>query len=133
MDKSKRTLLKKTFSVLLFSPAVAASGQSNQSPKTVALQTSAVAGLQYYGIHELWPHIQQGQSVQLHREATNAHDKRAVYITWQGQKIGYIPRRDNVAISQLMDKGTGLKALIINKAKDGDWKTLNIQVQMEVA
>lgn len=47
------------------------------------------------------------------REPDNAHDQRAVRVDWLGQKLGYVPRVDNAAVSHLLDTGYTLSAEIV--------------------
>lgn len=54
-----------------------------------------------------------GASLDLVREPSNAHDPRAVRVDWQGQKLGYVPRIDNAAVSHLLDNGHSVSAEIV--------------------
>lgn len=54
------------------------------------------------------------------READNRHDDRAARVEWQGHKLGYIPRLDNAAVSQLLDCGERLEAVIAGLAESGN-------------
>jgi len=76
------------------------------------LQRSPVAGFQYHQGEAVWPALAVGSPVDLIREADNPYDARAVRVEWQGQKIGYVPRTDNAAISQLLDRGVPVSAMI---------------------
>lgn len=82
--------------------------------KRKILQMSPVAGFQYYAGDAVWSDIVVGQSVQLMREKENRYDERAVRVDWHGQKLGYLPWSDNAAVSQLLDCGERLEAVIVD-------------------
>lgn len=84
-------------------PAIASAGSRSETWKT--LQTSPLAGFQYHSGETLWPQLATGQPLTLTREADNRFDDRAVRVDWQDHKLGYIPRLDNAAASQLLDRG----------------------------
>ena len=97
------------------------------------LQTSPVAGFQYHQGEMLWPRLAVGQPLQLLREADNRHDDRAVRVEWQGCKIGYIPRLDNAAVSQLLDRGEKLQAVITQLAESRNpWERVGVEVRWRV-
>lgn len=97
------------------------------------LQVSPVAGFQYYQGETLWPQLATGQGVRLIRETGNPYDKRAVRIDWQGEKLGYLPRIDNAAVAQLMDRGETLSALITGlKNSDNPWERIAVEVRWKV-
>ncbi|HET8701898.1 MAG TPA: HIRAN domain-containing protein [Nitrococcus sp.] len=76
------------------------------------IQTSPLAGFQYHQGERLWPYFRTGDALSLVREPANPYDPQAVRIDWQGHKLGYVPRRENTAISQMLDRGERLSAAI---------------------
>lgn len=101
---------------------------SRESWKT--LQASPVAGFQYHHGETLWPQLAVGQPLQLVREADNRHDERAVRVEWQGHKLGYIPRLDNAAVSQLLDRGERLEAVIAWLAESSNpWDRVEVEMR----
>jgi hypothetical protein len=94
------------------------------------LQTSPVAGFQYHQGETLWPQLAVGQPLQLVREADNQYDDRAVRVEWQGRKLGYIPRLDNAAVSQLLDRRERIEAVIASLAESGNpWERVQVEVR----
>ena len=87
-------------------------GQSNPT-QSIELQRSPIAGFQYHDGETVWSQLRVADALQLIREAENAHDPRAVSVEWQGHKLGYVPRRDNAAISHLLDQQQHLQAYIV--------------------
>ncbi|WP_394807692.1 HIRAN domain-containing protein [Nitrosomonas sp.] len=85
---------------------------------------------QHYQGETLWPQLDAGQFVTLVREPGNPYDDRAVRIDWQGHQLGYIPRMDNAAVSQLLDRGEKLSALIVGlKKSNNPWDRIMVEVQ----
>lgn len=94
------------------------------------LQVSPLAGFQYHHGELLWPQLAVGQSLQLVRELDNRFDDRAVRVEWQGHKLGYIPRLDNAAVSQLLDRGERLEAMIMRLAESSNpWERVGVDVR----
>lgn len=109
-------------------PAIAQASTGDSTWKT--LQTFPLAGFQYHHGEALWPQLAVGQTLQLVREADNRFDDRAVRVEWQGHKLGYIPRMDNAAVSQLLDRGERLEAVITRLAKSGNpWERVRVVVR----
>jgi hypothetical protein len=109
-------------------PAIAHAKSNQTAWKT--LQISPLAGFQYYHGETLWPQFSVGQPLTLVREADNPYDERAISITWQGHKLGYIPRMDNAAISQLLDRGEKMSALIVGLRKSNNpWERIMVEVR----
>ena len=99
-------------SALLFL-AFCAQGQSVQ----FLVQSSPLAGFRYAEAAALMPMLQQGDALDLVREAGNPHDPNAVRVEWRGRKLGYVPRRENAALAWGLDRGTALRARISRLAE----------------
>lgn len=109
-------------------PGVSQIGKNPYGWKT--LQKSPVAGFQYYHGESLWSLLTVGQSFNLVRESDNRYDSRAVRIVWQERTLGYIPRYDNAAISQLMDRGEALQAVITKlNQSNNPWERIEVEVR----
>lgn len=112
-------------------PAMLQSKPESSQWKT--LQISPVAGFQYHHGETLWPQLATGQSLTLIREPGNRFDQRAVRIDWQGEKLGYIPAKDNAAVSQLLDRGETMSALIVGLEKSNNpWERIEVEVRWRV-
>lgn len=102
-------------------------------PSRVLLQASPVAGFQYHAGDDVWHLLRVGDPLALVREAANPHDERAVRLEWEGEKLGYIPARDNAAISQLLDADQCLDAVIAGLAESADpWERVEVAVYLTV-
>lgn len=98
-------------------------------PQPMLLQTSPVAGFQYHEGAALWPQLRSGQALRMVREPGNRFDARAVRLDWQGHKVGYLPARDNAAVSQLLDRGERLDAVITQLRESNDpWDRIEFAV-----
>lgn len=97
--------------------------------RKVELQRSPVAGFQYHQGESVWPLLMVGASLTLVRESDNSYDARAVRVDWQGQKLGYVPRIDNAAVSHLLDAGHGLHAEIVSLGEsDNPWDRVEFAI-----
>ena len=127
---SRRVFLQ-SFTALLGGFALPALPQPKlETNRWKTLQISPVAGFQYHRGETLWPQLATGQPLTLIREPGNRFDQRAVRIDWQGEKLGYIPARDNAAVSQLLDRGEKLSALIVGlKKSHNPWERIEVEVR----
>lgn len=95
----------------------------------ILLQDSPLAGFQYHAGKSLWPRMQVGDALALIREPDNPFDANAVRVEWQGQKIGYVPRRENADVARFMDRGQNLEARIVRLAEVRDpWSRVRFEI-----
>ena len=93
------------------------------------LQDSPLAGFQFHAGKKLWPQMSVGDNLTLIREPENVHDSRAIRVEWQGQHIGYVPRRENTDIARLMDHGVPVIARISRLAQSRDpWARVRFEI-----
>ncbi len=90
--------------------AEATMAASTKAARRIHLQTSPLAGFQYYAGEEVWDQLRVGDSLSLRREPGNAHDAKAIIVEWEGTKLGYLPRNENITIAGLMDAGEDVTA-----------------------
>lgn len=70
-----------------------------------------------------------GDRLDLIREPENRHDARAVRVEWRGQKLGYVPRRENSDIARLMDNGARLEARVTRLTESRDpWQRVRFEI-----
>ncbi|MEF8753907.1 MAG: HIRAN domain-containing protein [Accumulibacter sp.] len=95
----------------------------------VLVQSSPLAGSQYYAASALWSQIRTGDRLTLVREADNRHDRNAVRVDWNGQQLGYVPRAENRAVARALDAGERLEARVSRMRQDPDpWRRLEFEV-----
>ena len=85
---------------------------AQSSEYRMLVQSSPLAGFQYYQGKQLWNEIKVGDVLTLVREPANPHDSNAVRVEWRGQQLGYVPRRENRAVSMHMDRGGTVEARV---------------------
>lgn len=94
------------------------------------LQTSPLAGFQYHQGEAIWVQLSQGAALQLIREPENKYDTRAVRMDFNGQKLGYLPRLDNAAVSQLLDRDEQVQAYISELTiSDNPWDRVEVEIR----
>lgn len=112
---------------VLAAPACAADAR-------IIVQQSPLAGFQYYEGKDLWAMMRVGDSLQLSREPQNPHDANAVRVLWRNEMLGYIPRRENSDVARQMDRGTPVKARIVQlKEARNPWQRIEFEVYVELS
>lgn len=95
----------------------------------VLVQSSPLAGFQYYGGKILWDEMHEGDPLGLVREPDNPHDTHAVRVEWRGEKLGYLPRAENRGVARAMDQGTPVSGRIGRLAPHPNpWKRIRVDV-----
>ena len=95
----------------------------------ILVQSSPLAGSQYYSANRVWGEIRIGDRLSLAREADNRHDRNAVRVEWNGQKLGYVPRAENRAVAQALDAGERLEARVAGLRDDPDpWRRIEFEI-----
>lgn len=98
---------------------------------SILIQDSPLAGSQYYALSALWLQIKPGDRLTLTREAENRHDRNAIRVDWNGQQLGYIPRSENRAIAQALDRGEKLEARVTRLRDTTDpWRRVEFAVYL---
>jgi hypothetical protein len=93
------------------------------------VQSSPLAGFRYYAAEARWREMKEGQALTLVREPENVHDRNAVRVEWRGEKLGYLPRRENKAVATAMDTGDKIDAKIAKLREHPDpWQRMLIDV-----
>lgn len=104
-----------------------------QPRRHVLIQVSPLAGFQYHAGEVVWPQLAKDQSLSLVREPDNSFDTDAVRIDWRGHKLGYLPRVENIAVAQMLDRGERLRARIAQLQASGDpWERVKVVVELVV-
>lgn len=119
--------LPRTF---LFAALLAFAASAAESVK-ILVQSSPLAGSQYYALASAWPEIRIGDKLLLTREPDNRHDANAIRVEWNGQRLGYVPRAENRALAAAMDRGEQVEARVsaLRKAKN-PWQRVEFEVYL---
>lgn len=126
---------RRFLSALFALPAVpAALAKSAMEPhRKIIIQRSPVVGFQYHDGEAVREWLRVGQPLQLRREPENARDSRVVRVEWNGRKLGYLPRVENAAVSQMLDRGEPLVARITSLYDSSHpWHRIGLDVTLRV-
>jgi len=105
--------------------ALAASAQTVR----MLVQSSALAGFQYYAGTVRWAEMRVGDPLDLIREPDNPHDPNAIRVEWRGEKLGYLPRAENKTVAAELDRGGRVEARIAALVEDRNpWRRVRIEV-----
>jgi hypothetical protein len=98
---------------------------------TILVQSSPLAGSQYYALSAIWEEIRPGDKLLLTREPDNRHDANAIRVEWNGQRLGYVPRAENRALAAAMDRGERVEARVsaLRRAKN-PWQRVEFEVYL---
>ena len=99
--------------------------------KEIHLFDTYIAGTAYLKDNTVLDALEVGQKLTLKRE-NNKFDEKAIMLCMEdGRKIGYIPEKDNVIFSRLMDAGKLLSAKITEiKERRGDFWQISIGIYL---
>ena len=93
------------------------------------VQSSPLAGSQYYSLSDIWSQIQVGDRFTLVREPHNRHDHQAVRVEWRGRQLGYVPRAENRAVAHALDNGETLEARVSHLRENADpWRRVEFEI-----
>ena len=108
-------------------------GSANAGSIRLLIQSSPLAGSQYYKASEVWLAMQVGDMLELIREPDNRHDHNAIRIEWRGHKLGYVPRAENRSVAAAIDQGDKLVARILRLTKHPNpWRRVEFEVFAEL-
>jgi hypothetical protein len=97
--------------------------------REVELLNCNIAGTTFLDLDEIEPELREHQLLMLKREPKNKNDDKAILIlTEDGQKLGYVPKKQNEVLSNLMDAGKLLFGRLDNKTWVDTWLKLDVQV-----
>lgn len=102
----------------------------------ILVQSSPLAGSQYYALDRLRQRIKVGDALELVREPDNPHDPNAVAVRWQGEQLGYLPRRENRSVARAIDDGLKVRASVsrlhLGAERIDPWQRLEVAVHVEL-
>ena len=115
---------------LLFISLIALPPAHSESVK-ILVQSSPLAGSQFYAVARVWDEIRPGDRLTLTREPDNRHDRNAVRVDWNGQQLGYVPRAENRAVARALDAGEKLEARVSKLRQDPNpWQRVEFEVYL---
>lgn len=98
--------------------------------KEIHLFDSYIAGTTHLEDKSILEEIKVGDMLSLQRE-DNKFDSNAILIlNDKGQKLGYVPEKDNLVFARLMDAGKLLKAKIGRIEQKGSFKQIGVGIYL---
>ena len=116
----RRTFLESLLGTAVAMPTAAKADLRPDTHRPVVLQHSPLAGFQYHAGEAVWADLATGDPLDLVREPANPHDHGAVAVHWRGRELRCIPRLDNCAVAQLLDRGKSVSARILRLKEPTD-------------
>jgi hypothetical protein len=108
-------------------------GSASAGSIRLLIQSSPLAGSQYYQANQVWSAMQVGDMLDLIREPDNRHDHNAIRVEWRGHKLGYVPRAENRSVAAAIDQGDRLVARISRLTTHPDpWRRVEFEVFAEL-
>ena len=89
-----------------------------------------VAGTTHIDDETVFDEIQAGDKLTLVREDNKFDDKAIVIQTKDGRKLGYVPEKDNLVFSRLMDAGKLLIAKINTHDVKGTFHRIGVGIYL---
>lgn len=89
-----------------------------------------IAGTSYLEDQSVLDEVAAGDKLSLRREDNKYDDKAILVITQDGRKLGYIPEKDNVVFSRLMDAGKLLMGRITDIDNHGSFRKISIGIYL---
>ncbi len=80
--------------------------------KPIKVYDNYVRGLTHYSFKRIKNKIKEGDSLLLKTETTNSYDPFAIEVFWGEYKLGYIAAYENIALSNILEKGGELIAFV---------------------
>lgn len=97
----------------------------------ILLFDSYVAGTSYIKDESIFDDIKEGESLILQREPENRFDENAILVLdSKKRKLGYIPEKDNIVFTRLMDAGKFLMAKVKSYEPKGAFRQINISIYL---
>ena len=79
----------------------------------IFLSFTDIAGTRYVDNQDVFKRLEKNDPLLLEREADNEYDSNAIKVlTTNGEKLGYIPKKDNSIFTRLMDASKILHARV---------------------
>lgn len=89
-----------------------------------------IAGTTYIEDKSVFDKINVGDRVKLRREDNKFDDKAILVLFDDNSKLGYVPEKDNLVFSRLMDAGKLLEGKIKSINTKGSFKKIQIGILM---
>lgn len=97
----------------------------------ILLFDSYVAGTSHIKDESVFDDIKEGDRLILQREPENRFDENAILVLdGKKRKLGYVPEKDNIVFTRLMDAGKYLIAKVKSHEPKGAFRQINISIYL---
>ena len=129
----RRDFIKSFVKAIGLAALPAAVSAKELATRRFLIQQCPLAGFQYHEGEALWEQLGVGNRLELVREPANPFDANAIRIDWNGHKLGYLPRIQNLATARLLDEGNRLEARIGGLERHSNpWARMAVEVWLVV-
>lgn len=122
----RRRLFKTPLGLAVLAAGTPRRARADVPSGLILIQTSPRVGFEYHAGARRWPRLRAGQALTLVREPHNRQDPRAVRADWRGQKLGYLRRVGNTAVSQVLDRGMLRAAITALRESRDPWQRVEL-------
>lgn len=99
--------------------------------KEIYLFDTYIAGTSYIEDRARFKVLKEKDPLILRRDVENKFDEKAIVVlNEKKEKLGFIPRKDNVIFSRLLDAGKCLSATVKEIHVKGDFYTIKININL---
>ena len=96
--------------------------------REIHLFDTYIAGTTYLKDKSVLENIAADDRLILQREDNKFDEKAILILNEKKQKLGYVPERDNIVFSRLMDAGKLLTAKVLNKEQKGTFTQIRSSI-----
>ena len=101
--------------------------------RQIYLISASIAGAYYVdNIYDLLDEIKTGAKLHFVREPDNKFDELAILVKDQnGNKLGYVPRKENPILARLMDAGKLIFGTVVSINNDSSYINIEMEIFMD--
>lgn len=98
--------------------------------KEIHLFDTYVAGTSYLADREVLKILKKNDQLILQRENNKFDENAIVILTEDKKRVGYVPEKDNIVFSRLMDAGKLLIARVLDLSQKGTFTQISIGIYL---
>lgn len=89
-----------------------------------------IAGTSFIQNQEVFETLREGDKLKLRREVSKFDSNAIQILNEENEKLGYVPEKDNLVFSRLMDAGKLLTGKVISMEKNGSFRKIAIGIYL---
>ncbi len=98
--------------------------------REIHLFDSYIAGTMHLEDRSVLEPLAVGDMLSLRREENKFDTNAIIVLNGEGQKLGYVPEKDNIIFARLMDAGKLLKAKISRIEQKGSFTQISVGIYL---